>query len=300
MDAAKPGFVAAAAEARRTWGGRYGRAWLALAVLSVIAAAVVVWLTPGAPRGPLGTGFGWTGNAGFREAFWTLCALACWVPAWLGADLFNSAGPRGQDRPGARLLGRVLPFGLVLFLAAAVLTGGYHLRQLAGDPIEFWYGPLYEPILGEPAPLTGAAAATWIGWALIIPLSGLPYALGAALLSALSRRRRRWVVAPFTVLVGSAALGVALSWHAHSIWEFPPFDVYVSGEMLLRRWDRAVLVPNFCVGVLGAAFIEKRFGSPPESDFGYLLYCANAALIFLGLSAIQALWLVSIQRRRAR
>jgi hypothetical protein len=263
------------AEARATWLGRFAALWL------LLGAAQTAWvaLAPATdlgrqPEGP----------------FWAVCALACWVPAWLGADLLSLKYRRNPDplrEPApveflARAAGRLLPFMVVELVWVGMLTGRSLIGQIAAPP----------PVLAVDAAQFPSA---WLAWTVVIIASGMPYAAFAAWLSGTARRPRQWLIAPFVVVFGSLTLVWVLELSNRAAGGsgsgfLPPPDQY--------HWF--VLLPNYWVGVgysltlLGAAANNLM----PGVQWGFSAVCWVATVLFLAASVPPALAVRAVARRR--
>ncbi|MFN3650157.1 MAG: hypothetical protein ACK47B_11310 [Armatimonadota bacterium] len=285
MDLRKPRRLSvAAAEARRTWGGRCLRGWLGIASALLALAVGSVLLAPWDPFTWLGAN-AWSGEPLFHTAYFAVWAMGCWIPAWLGSDLLASADPSySPSKWAARLTGRLVPFCTVLSLLAAILTGGFLRSWLAESPIDFAYA--FEDRT-EPSVL--AAVWTWPVWTLAIVSCAAPYALGGVIASALARHPRRWIIAPFVVICGSALLGLPLSLANRAVESGGlPLGIYASAPGLFDHWIWAVLVPSYAIGAMGAVQVtDPRFlGSvlPGSDEVRFLFFCASTTLFFLMLS----------------
>ncbi|MFN3650153.1 MAG: hypothetical protein ACK47B_11290 [Armatimonadota bacterium] len=176
-----------AAEARRTWGGRFGHLRLTAAVLLV-------------------AGSGFCGYAGARlpalswldaACFWGLNGLLCWGGAWLGADLI----PRGRGGEGllARIAGRILPLYAVVLAGFAALSFGWH-SGLTG----------WGAYLGMPHIPMDADASYPLGLVGLLPTAAFPLAVISALLGSLFQRPRRTAVAATAVIIGASFMPLPL------------------------------------------------------------------------------------------
>jgi hypothetical protein len=256
-----------AAEARATW-GRFRVLWLLLAAGAALAVLLCSDLRFE----------GWP--------FRVLCIAAAWVPAWLGSDLLAlrfkaNPEPLREWHPAeylARALGRLGPFSLALLLCTSIYT----FRALR-----------HEMQTGSP-PLTGPAGfpGAWSGWAFVFLASGTTYFLAAALLSAVSRRPRRWVIFPFVVLLGHGVDSL-----------FPP----VMGTprpltvRIIESITELAIYPNLWPGVWMGGLLSEVTGAdqgPGVSDFAVLCWCASAGFLILSAAGTAALW--SIAARRCR
>jgi hypothetical protein len=277
-----PGFWSLArAEARATWGGRFRLLWLLSAV------AVLGWVS-------VSSDLAWLSS----HAFLGLCWLACWVPAWLGADLLSLRFPANPEphrewHPReflARAMGRLGPFYLALLLWVTVYTGRVLFYQLAhpGNP-----GMFSPPEIKRWRELP----SWWVAWIAVFLASSLPYAAGAALLSALARRPRRWLMAPVVVVLGSMALLLLLAlFSGVSTGTFP-----YSGQAAFWPGWELVIWPNFWVGFYSLMGPWTKiagqlgWGSP---SFPAMCWMATGAFVAYGLPCFVGAWVVAARRHR--
>ncbi len=250
------------------WGGR--RLWLWL----LLATGCEAWLVF-APEVGLSS-----------PAFQTACAVSCWIPAWVCADLLSvrkpdNPAPHREWRPRAFLLiavGRLVPLLAVL----TVWCGTYVARSLLDE------------LHSSPAPFFQAIQewrdfpAVWLAWTLVFVVSALTYAAASALCSSLFRRPRRWlvtsaIVVPASVIVAGVAELMFLPYLDRGGWAGsslanPPFAATL-----------ALLTPNYLVGSTLAAgtlgWLEKH---GVELDWfarivppGIAIFCWIATLFFL-------------------
>jgi len=284
-------------EIRATWQSRCRWLWVTLAVIGELLLSYLL-------ESPASVAFqAASGSPSFDQwAFLALCGLACWVPAWLCSDLLSLNFPGNPDPhrewgPAeflARALGRLLPFTAVLLMWAATLAGRSLLDQLAtasGNNL-FSFG------LQE----WGSFLPWWSAWTVVFVASGLPYAAGAALLSATARRPRRWLITPAAIIATTGGMLGLLA--------LTPTWVH-QGMSLISTWlngplpdvlRQAVLAPNFMIGVQagGALLTVGRAVSAGRwnTDFGGL--CIAASLCFVAFAVPLASAVGWIAARRLR
>lgn len=258
-------WSAARAEARATWGGRFRRLWLSLA-LGFEAAMLFATIEP---------------DQFFQQwSFRALCLLAAWLPAWLCADLLSlrfssNPDPLREWTPAefaARAGGRLAPAFLALLVFTATLT----TRFVASDQ-------------------TLAAQGFFrvqLGWTVVILASATTYAATAALMSATSRRPRRLPVVAAIVFVGMLCDFAAASWAFAGMRSTTPMDITLSNIALHGS------TPNLWIGVAAwGIFSALRLG-----EWAFEKGCWGATATFLtytlGVSAV--VWRIAVLRYRRR
>jgi hypothetical protein len=265
-------------EARATWGGRFRWLWR-IAALGALGFAAL------APK------------PGFEEpGFGVMCALAFWVPGWLGADLLairfrGNPDPLREWSPAeflARAIGRLGPFLAAETVWLAVFCGRPLIDDLTTQGPNNLSGAGFHP-LGQL--VWGNLWLWWAAWVLVFVASGLPYCAAAALMSATARRPRALLVTPLVLVVGSTLvcllvdakpiMGSSMNW--------PEF--FAKPQLL-----------SFQVGMGSAQWlIDHGQGVLTRSDrIEFPELCALASEAFLAYMVVLALpvWYVAERRHR--
>jgi hypothetical protein len=261
-------------EARATWNAECGWLWRVAWLALVVYAA-------------------FTPVLGFEHpAFVLMCAVAFWVPAWLGADLLATRFSRNPDplrewHPaefGARAAGRLGPF----LLAEAGWLAVYCARSL--------FDALNRP-RGFGSPLADVGYSNigtfWVAWILVFIASGLPYFAGAALMSATARRPRAVLVMPVVVFAGSFAVMLLLG-------------VLTGGPSVpasLSDWLSLLIqtpMLNYHVGFTSALLLSQWAGHPatwPGPDnLAQVCWLGTGAFLFYTVVFGLAAWYVAERR----
>jgi hypothetical protein len=271
-------WTAVRTEMRVTWLGRTRWLW------AVVAAAGVAWLLlePGSDLSSM--------------TFTVLCGAMCWLPAWLCADLLalrfsGNPDPLREWRPAefaARAVGRLVPAYVWLLVCALVYIGRCLLSP----------GSRLTPLIAERTQFL----AYWWAYTVVWLLSGVPYALGAALFSGMSRRPRPWLVTPFVLLFGTLLVGLICGMPTGPPYS-PRMPVLDALEFTLR--DRTYyLAPNRSLGGWGAATIYTSLCGPMtyEPDWHYhfteVCWWASAAFGLLSVPLFFLVWRVTAVRYR--
>jgi hypothetical protein len=272
------------AEARATWWGGRGRfLWPAAGAALFLWMAVTRdhdWMRPAAP-------------------FVALCALACWGPAWLCADLLSlrfpgNPEPHREWRPVeflARAAGRLGPFWLVLLLLAGTYCAGALAHDLAA-------GPPKGNLTLRPSPSSWREfPAWWSAWTAIFLVSGVPYAASAALVSAFFRHPRRWLAAPVAVVFFTLPLLAAMEFAGDGV--LPD-----SLSSFLRDVEYYAAMPNYLLGFSANLTLQKELPTVFNGLNGALgalpALCIIAGVFFLAgaVPPVLAVWRIAARRHR--
>jgi hypothetical protein len=296
------------AEAGRTWGGRLRFIWMLTAAAGL---ALLGWVEcPGLMATLMATlrPVGGTGAAlpvlG-EPAFAALCALTCWLPAWLCSDLLatrwaGNPDPLREWSPAelaARAGGRLLPLYAVLTLWIAAYTG----RAVAFDLAL----PSGRGFIGSAGLQISArqAASWWIAWVAVFLISGLFYAAAAALLSATSRRPRRPVIVPIVVIFASLAGLELISLSGPQASLFRETLQKATDASQFTPW---VAMPNFWFGYLSAGLVAEHLPAalkpePVGFDFDQICWMASLAYLLYTLLLVRVIaWMSARRCRRLR
>lgn len=239
-------------------------------------------------------------------AFELLCALSCWLPAWCCADLLatrslQAAGRHEWTVPEVvnRAAVRLIP----VLLALSLWCGTFTYRSLRAElPVTT---PQFFAVIHDAEHLI----PVWIAWTAVFVASGFGYGGGAALLSATTRRPRRWLIVPAVVLGVSLALTL-VAWGTACLRfgerEALPFTNGASPVSSLRQ---TLFAPNFMFGSTSALFAVKELSehheellrlADPYIPPGIAIFCWIATLLFLAFGGAAWLGVARLAQNRFR
>ncbi|MCC2671571.1 MAG: hypothetical protein K0Q72_4042, partial [Armatimonadetes bacterium] len=235
------------------------------------------------------------------KTFSLLCALSCWVPAWLCADLLSIHHRKATELHRewapreflARARARLRGYFPLMALWAGTWTARALAAEGAGQP------KALVTLAGDP----GWLPYTWLAWTTVFLASAVAYAAGAALFSASCRRPRRWLLVPMLVvglsICGALAMEVLLPAKAGGVGGMI-VDPLQNGSVLLAG-------PNYLLGATVALSIGGRIDGLPDAirePLGFVLgqgiapfsWIATVFFLIGTAGAITSPW--AIARRR--
>ena len=233
-----------------------------------------------------------------------LCCLTCWLPAWLCADLLSihtrtNPEPHREWAPReflARARGRLGLFFPVLAVWVSTWTARSVMEDLKSPP-----NGLFNVV--DPKSAT-AAIFVWLAWTAVFLASALAYAAGAAMLSGLCRRPRRWLLVPLLVVgvsfVAMAAIGALIP---------PSSPGLPSITAPLSNWQAFLVFPNYTLGITTALAMGNQIDALPEptrqaisqvigrglAPFSWLATCF---FLLITAGAVSITWWVAHRRHR--
>lgn len=267
-------------EARATWGGRFRRLWIALAVALVVTSLIMprVVVSGLAPEIIFGIGL----------HLWT---LAVWGSAWLGADLMSlrfaaNPDPLREWTPReflARALGRLGPLYLLILVAGGVYAAHSVANALLTEQRTYL----------EELTSWNAAPMYCLGWTMLPLAAGLPYAALAALLSATARRPRRLLIAIVVVVFGTLFGGGGVYLLDRWLIRSSIMPGFLYGDLLILY----ALAPGFGLGTLSYAAIEDVFWG---TETPFVRYCLihSAIMTLYAVPPALATWFIAARRYR--